>query len=132
MTRSTWIAVLWTILILVLCWMPRHSLPMDEGGPSLLNRLHFDKVVHLGIFAVFAFLWRRAFSRRAVVVIVVAGLFLAVITELGQATSIVGRDADVWDAVADAIGVVVGAAFAEFLANWLARRVQPGAVAPRI
>jgi hypothetical protein len=118
MRWTTWLAIGWTVLILVLCWMPRVQLPISEEGPSLFHLYGGDKIIHGGVFAVFAVLWRRATSPRSVPVIAVSGLALAVITELGQATPLVGRDADLWDGLADTAGVAIGLV----LAAWLARR----------
>ena len=106
--RMTWLAIGWTLLILVLCWTPRRNLPASEGAPSFFKVAHLDKFIHAGVFAGFAFLWRRATSPGSAVVIAVSGVALAIITELGQATEIVGRDADLWDGAADSVGVALG------------------------
>ena len=127
MTRSTWLAIVWTVIILVACWTPRESLPIREGGPSLLRYLHVDKVVHFGMFAVFSVAWRNAASRRASTPIAIAGILLAIVTELVQSTPIVGRDGDVWDALADALGVVGGLAFMEFVVERRRPATQRGA-----
>lgn len=108
MSPRTRLAIAWTLLILVLCWIPRTKMPLRESGPSFLPRIHADKIVHCGIFAVFALLWRRASGPGSIAVIGVSGLALAVITELGQSTSFVGRDADIWDGLADVTGVCLG------------------------
>jgi hypothetical protein len=112
------LAIGWTLLILVLCWMPKSQMPLSETGPSLLPKIHADKIIHGAIFACFAILWRRASGRGSALVIVVSGVALAVITELGQGTAIVGRDADVWDGLADVAGMSLGLA----IAIWLERK----------
>jgi hypothetical protein len=109
------LAIGWTLLILVLCWMPKSQMPLNEAGPSLLPKIHADKIIHGAIFACFAILWRRASGRGSALVIAVSGVALAVITELGQGTAIVGRDADVWDGLADVAGVFLGLALASRL-----------------
>ena len=53
------VAVLWTIVILVLCWTPQILLPVNERTASLTQQLHLDKFVHAGIFTVFTVLWLR-------------------------------------------------------------------------
>jgi hypothetical protein len=111
MMRSFWIAIIWTLVILVLCWTPRGSLPIREGAPSFLRLIQADKMVHFGIFAVFAVLWRRASGRAATVLIGVIGVIFAIVTELGQEIPIVNRDADFWDGLADSLGVVSGLVF---------------------
>ena len=118
MSFRSFLAGSWTLLILVLCWLPRFLMPVRETGPRPFFVPNFDKLVHLGIFAVFAFLWMRVgppIGKAGRVFL--AGLALAVISELGQEVPIVGRDANVFDALADAAGVGLG-----LLAySWLAR-----------
>jgi hypothetical protein len=99
----------WTLVILVLCWLPRRYFPEGERLPRTIFVPNFDKIVHMGIFVVFAFLWMRVDraadqTRR----VLVAGLALAFISELGQELPIVRRDANVFDWIADSLGVVVG------------------------
>lgn len=128
MSPKTWPAILWTLLILVLCWTPRERLPTSESAPSFLKRIHADKVVHATIFAGFALLWRRAGSAGSVPLIAASGVALGIITELGQGTSIVGRDADLWDGLADAAGVGLGLLIGEIRPSW--RRAKSEADAP--
>jgi hypothetical protein len=106
-------AVGWTILILLLCFMP-----LDWLGPDVAEEGFFrvpvpspDKLVHVTLFAGFAALWTvAAWPRRALAAVVVAGLLLAAGTELVQAAPVVARDGNLPDLLADALGVVVGAA----------------------
>jgi hypothetical protein len=120
----TWLAIGWTLLILVLCWTPPRRLPMAETGMSFFHVVGGDKIIHAGIFAVFSVLWRRATSPRSVPIIFVSGLALAIITELGQATSLVGRDGDLWDGLADTVGMAIGLVVASF---WMqpTRKLDP-------
>ena len=55
-------ALVWTAAILIACWTPKIYFPVRERGGFFfeLAYLHLDKVVHLGIFGVFAVLWLRA------------------------------------------------------------------------
>jgi hypothetical protein len=124
MRWTTWLAISWTILILVLCWTPHQNMPFDEGMPSYFHRLQFDKIGHCGMFAAFAFLWRRGTGPSSAAVIAISGIALAVITEVGQAIPIVNRDADTWDAMADCLGVAIGLVVAGvFQACW--KRAEP-------
>jgi VanZ family protein len=109
-------AVSWTLVIVTLCWLPRATVHELEDDASWLLVPNFDKVVHAGIFIVFAVLWARAlFSQRRLVWIALGGVGLAVVTEVGQILPVVGRDASVADALTDVIGVVVGLALAPFI-----------------
>jgi VanZ family protein len=120
MKLSTWLAIGWTVLIFVLCWTPPRHLPVSESAPSLFKLAHIDKVLHAALFAGFAFLWRRATGPGSAPVIAVSGMALAVITELGQATELVGRDGDVADGMADVAGVLIG-----LVAAGMLRRARP-------
>jgi len=115
MRRASRGAILWTFFLLVLCWTPSHRMPIGETTPSFFRRFHGDKLVHCGMFAVYAFLWRRATSPVTVPVIAASGLALAIITEVGQATPLVGRDASLWDGIADTVGVGLGLVLANHL-----------------
>jgi VanZ family protein len=103
------LAWFWTLVILFLCWIPRFYLGNGENHPKPIFIPNFDKLVHMGIFAIFAVLWMRvgSSSRRGRWVFG-AGLALAVITELGQLTPIVNRDCNVPDGLADTFGLVIG------------------------
>jgi hypothetical protein len=56
-------------------------------------------------------LWGRS-TRVRLFWVLIGGLALAVCSELGQDVPMVGRDASVFDGLADAVGLVVGAGFA--------------------
>lgn len=99
----------WTLLVLAGCWFPRDRMPLDESRSGRWRVPNADKLAHVAMFAGFGLLWVRAQARpgRAAWV-VAAGIALAAITELGQASPVVNRDADPLDALADAIGVGLG------------------------
>lgn len=119
-------AWVWTILIVVACWIPGAWLRRHESRPK--GFLHIDKVIHGVMFAGVGFLWMRALRTPGRAARVAAfGLTLAVVTELGQATPIVDRDADPLDVLADSIGLLVGMGAA---AGWQGTRLrEPGAEA---
>ena len=106
-SRRTIAAWLWTLLIFVLCWTPRALVPEGEGPRTMFLIPHFDKVVHFTLFVGFAYLWLAAGTIRAWWVVVL-GIAAAVVSELGQANSIVRRDANWPDGFADTAGVAVG------------------------
>jgi hypothetical protein len=123
-------AVLWTILIMTLCWLPRFVVEAIESESSWLEVPNFDKLVHCGIFVIFAILWARVWSARSRFAWVMLGGFaLAAITEVVQQLPTIGRDANLYDAVTDAIGVVIGIAVAPLVEPWarfLESRLFPG------
>lgn len=116
------VAAAWTAVICVLCWMPRDMVHRVEEDSSWFRVPNLDKVVHWGIFVVFAVLWLRVGSSRwRFATVAVAGLALAVLTELGQRLPAVGRDATVGDAVTDMIGVAIGLGVARWVEPVLSR-----------
>jgi hypothetical protein len=102
-------AVLWTIVIMMLCWLPRHVVQRVEAGSGWFKIVNLDKFVHGGIFIVFALLWARVWSSpRRFTWIALGGVIFAAITEIGQLIPAVGRDATVPDLIADSIGILIG------------------------
>jgi len=104
------VAVLWTIVILVLCWTPQTLLPMNERKASLTQELHLDKFVHAGIFTVFTVLWLRTqpAGKTRYLWILLAGTALAAVTEIMQNLPIINREGEFEDAMADFAGVLFG------------------------
>jgi hypothetical protein len=124
------LAVGWTLLVLALCWLPHRALPKDETIDFGFHVPNLDKLIHVAMFAGFGALWmlagRMGPGRAAVVA--VSGLALAVISELGQMTTFVNRDASLMDGLADAVGVGLGIAAAFWAAG---RSEKTVASAPR-
>ncbi|WP_435007527.1 VanZ family protein [Tundrisphaera lichenicola] len=119
MTFRSFLAGSWTLVILGLCWFPRSLMPVEESTNRSFVIPHFDKLVHLGIFAVFAFLWMTAArSPRRVVWVLAAGVAMAIISEMGQELPIVDRDANLMDGVADTLGVGLGVLAYRFLGRF--------------
>jgi VanZ family protein len=104
------LALAWTALILALCLTPSTWLPRSEShGPPLFNIPHFDKIVHVALFAGFGLLWCGALrSPGRLTRVLIAGLIFAVATEVLQGLPFVDRDPDLVDGLADAFGVVLG------------------------
>ena len=121
-------AVLWTIVILVLCWTPQIWLPVTEGPGSWAHFLRLDKVVHAGIFAVFAVLWLRALpaGSNRFLWVGLAGAALAAITEIVQNVPIINREGEFQDAVTDVVGVLIGFLFFPWIERTLDARRSLG------
>lgn len=121
------LASLWTVVILVLCWTPRQYVQKAEENTQWFAIPNFDKVVHWGIFVAFTVLWlRTSRSRTRYPAVAIAGLGLAVLTELGQLLPRIGRDASVADGITDMIGLALGMILArrlEPLLAWLESRI---------
>ena len=124
-------AVLWTLIILTLCWLPKYVVQEVEKDSSWFQIPNFDKLVHWEIFLLFAILWLRVGKTpRRFLWVALAGLVLTVVSELVQSLPIIGRDATIGDGVTDCIGLLLGLALAPVLslgcAGW-----SPESYAPR-
>ncbi len=109
------LAIAWTLGIVAACTVPGSSLPSS----SLFT---FDKLAHFVLFAGFGVLWMRALSRpllRRALWVGAAGLAFAVCTEVYQGLLPFERAPDVYDALADALGVLTAVALYSL---WHARR----------
>jgi glycopeptide antibiotics resistance protein len=113
-------AMLWALIILVLCGIPGRDIPHI----SFLEILNFDKFVHAGIFFVLILLTVRGFLLQtnfiklqqsakliAFIICVVFGGSL----EILQGTLFEGRTADVFDFVANSFGAILGL----LMYNWV-------------
>lgn len=97
-------AAAWTLAILALCSIPGNELP-DVSIASV------DKIGHFSMFAAFAWLWMHALRievRARLRLVFAAGLAYAVLTEVYQGLMPLGREPDVWDAVANSAGLITG------------------------
>jgi len=116
------LAILWSIAILVVCWTPRAALP--EDGP-MARIPHHDKYIHAGIFGLFAILGVGGRpTHRRIALVLVSGVLLATVSELGQSLPIVNRSGDWFDGLADTAGLLVGIALASAVA-WKLGRTNP-------
>jgi VanZ like protein len=109
-------AIIWTVVILLLCWIPATVVQRIEAKSPWLQIPDLDKVIHAGIFVVLAVLWRRAYSsRRAIGAVILGGFALGALTELGQLLPIVRRHAELYDLATDCVGVLIGVAIAPLI-----------------
>lgn len=135
-SRQWWIgaAVIWTILIFVGTMLPASNLPEPEsdGGFSLLDLPYLDKAVHFLMFFGFGALWTLASGTvSARTRVVIAGLGLAMLTELLQLIPAIGRYAGWDDIAADTLGLafawILAPKVAQVLAatNWIQPEHSP-------
>jgi VanZ family protein len=99
------IAIVWTLLIFVLCLMPSHQVPKVSVPLA-------DKWTHFVLFGVFSFAWcaaRPGASARYSWLVLLWSVFLGCFIEYLQGYfASLGRSPEVMDAVADAIGGGLG------------------------
>lgn len=131
MRKWLYAALGWTVLIAALCWTPRMVVGKIGDETKLHEITNFDKFVHASLFAVFAFLWLKAApAPKRFTPIVLGGLGLAVVTELGQLTTFVNRDARLDDGMFDMIGVFLGGACYYLIAHARGASASAGTLAP--
>ena len=100
LTQTKWIAWIWTLFILIACTIPGKNIP---SAPVM----GFDKLVHTGLFGAWIVFWLLA-TRENAWLIVAAGLAYGIALEFYQQLLPFDRTFDWWDALADAVGVVIG------------------------
>jgi VanZ family protein len=106
---ALYIPILWTLTIGILMCIPGKMLP-SEAGFSIPQ---FDKLVHIGLFGGFVFLWSLWLTKRVTntavllrwffVFYVIANVY-GISMEYVQKYWIPGRDYDLADMIADMIG----------------------------
>ena len=105
----------WAILLAVVLGslMPPNEFPV----PTLFN----DKALHFGGYFLMSFWFAGSLDRRRYVWVAVGLLLLGALIEVLQHLMGYGRDAELRDFVADAVGIALGLgiAFAGF-GNWMA------------
>ncbi len=105
--RPITLALSWTVLILVLLSVPGKSIPR-------VAIFEFDKFIHAGLFFVLTTLWLNALAAKSIAkALVVLGFIIAFsfVSEWYQGLLPFGRTADLFDAVADSVGALLGLAF---------------------
>ena len=98
-------AILWTLLIFILCFIPAREVP-DLDIPLA------DKWVHFILFGVFSFLWLlsiKEFRLQHLVIVLICSIVLGWLVEYIQgALTFLGRSQDNMDTLADGIGGLLG------------------------
>jgi VanZ family protein len=113
-----WIALLWTLIILILLTLPGSMLPKEQT----FQVPNFDKLVHMSLFGGFMLLWAMYYNRKELIqkkllviffrIFIIASLY-GTATEFIQKYFIPSREFEIGDILAD----VVGAAIAYGIAN---------------
>jgi VanZ family protein len=110
---ALYIPIIWTIIIAILMCIPGRMLPSELHFPIP----NFDKLIHMGLFGGFVFLWGLYLTRRTSAYnILLPGFFIFYVIsnfygysmELVQRCCVVGRDYDLGDIIADMIGAGIG------------------------
>lgn len=105
--RARSLAILWTLLIFFLCFLPGKDIP-DVNIPFI------DKWAHIILFGVFSFLWlcsAPSANLRWLLIMFVTSVFLGWLVEYIQGHYIPNRTQDIVDIAADATGGIAGIVF---------------------
>lgn len=104
--------IFWTAIILLLMGIPGSRIPEIKG---LWEWLKPDKVVHLLLFGVWAYLIIRQNSqqyrnnpRGFFVIAALMGVFFAALTEVLQELMFVNRSGSIYDFLANLVGLIFG------------------------
>lgn len=123
-------AILWALLILILCGIPGRDIPHI----SFLELLSFDKWVHAGIFFMLVLLFIRSYRLqqrseyfRANAVFMAVGLSVAYggLLEIMQGTLFSERSADIYDFIANSFGCFMAAWLYPKIARWFPKLQLP-------
>ncbi|RLD41500.1 MAG: hypothetical protein DRI86_13270 [Bacteroidetes bacterium] len=104
-------ALIWSVIIMVVVGIPGNQIPKVSHFIDLLQP---DKIVHIGLFAPFSFLWINYFRHKinsikiSVLLVGFIGIVYASTTELLQVYVFIGRSGNFPDAIADFIGAIIG------------------------
>jgi VanZ family protein len=110
------IAVLWTLAIVTMCWLPGEFLQSVEVESFLWKMPNLDKFIHWGMFTTFSVVWLRVGnSRLRFVAVAFAGFTLAALTEIVQALPVIGRQAEMADFLTDLFGLLAGIVAGRFV-----------------
>lgn len=106
--HSFWIAVFWTAVILYLSFK-------NPSSESNLNFENADKVVHFTFYFGFVFLWfrylvyKKCSITKNLIFLFLSAVLLGVLIEILQGLLTTNRQPDVWDAIANSLGALIGA-----------------------
>jgi VanZ family protein len=119
--RARLLAILWTLLIFVLCFLPGDDIP-EVPIPAI------DKWAHFILFGVFAFLWlctRPTIKIKYLVLIFAVSVFLGWLVEFIQGeVTILHRTQDDMDTLADSIGGLLGILLFYLVFTWAEKRLK--------
>jgi hypothetical protein len=111
--KNFWPGIIWLCIILALTLAPGNYFPRVGNFWNLFSP---DKLIHLSIFTVLAYLllwgsfkqYSAVKNRYTIVIPVVVTIFTGIVTELLQALLPIGREASIYDSIANFAGCFAG------------------------
>ncbi len=116
-------SILLIVAIWVVCMIPMPETPLSDF--SFIDKwTHFVMYgsLTLCLFVEYAVRHRRLELRRLFVGAVVLPVVMGVLIEVAQATLTTCRSGDVWDAICNSLGVLLGAITGSFVASHLRKK----------
>ena len=120
-------ATLWFIIANILFFMPGEDLP----EVTFLDKIYFDKWVHIGLFTGLTFLIAYPFIRayrstkKLLIIISITCVMYGVLIEFIQKYFASDRSFDYTDMIADACGCILGYIASNWLIKKLAEKNKP-------
>ena len=120
-------AILWVIISTVLLTIPGSAFPKQNW----LNKIWFDKWVHIGMFILMVVLWCWAIHKKNIsntklknrfLLIGLSSLLYGIVMELVQHYFIVNRSFEIGDIIADATGCSIGIGYSRWR---LIKKIDP-------
>jgi hypothetical protein len=111
--ESIWTGIGWTLAIFFLLSMDTHDIITT---PGFFDKLQIDKLIHFLLFGAYSVLWGSYIAANTsiklkpiLILLIVSGSLYGLGMEFYQ-KFFTDRMFSIWDAVADAVGAVAGAA----------------------
>ncbi len=118
------LGILWGCMIIIMTLLPGRVFPQI---PAFIDLFKPDKLIHLFVFGMFAFLQLRGFTiqdvflqvrKNAIMLTLLTGFLLGGVTEIVQHYFIPMRTGSMVDFIANALGCLAGLAFFHFWRIW--------------
>lgn len=104
-------ALLWSGIIFFLCFLPGNNLPKEDW----LDKVYFDKIVHATLYFILFYLIIRIPKKQTTTTLFTASFICitqGILIEFMQGSSLIqNRSFDVYDIVANILGVVISIIF---------------------
>lgn len=114
-------AILWTLLIFILCFLPGKDIP-DVQIPLI------DKWAHFILFGVYAFLWLLSiqnFQSKHLIIVFFSAVLTGYFVECVQGLlTFLGRDYELLDVIADSVGGILGVSIFYFLRKFYLKNIS--------
>jgi VanZ family protein len=114
-------AILWILFVLFLCTLPGNDLPSDP----LFEKIHLDKIVHVGLFGCTVLLLcigyyrqHRFISKFTLTMFAISAAFYGLAIEYIQKYFAIQRSFDMSDVAADIVGAVAGILAFKLIRKW--------------